>query len=144
MIAVIVLVSVFGCSIKQLNDIPSINVEVFYQTGPKIIKSEKLIFWVKNKSKECIVFPYDFGVKIFIERGNSWLEVKNLMKYQPVRDITLEAEGNVFDSMVIYLYPDLSEIEIITQTNFNAVISGRFCNNRDIIFKKNIPFIVIP
>jgi hypothetical protein len=94
---------------------------------------------VENVNKDCIVFPYDFGAKIFYEENNERYEIKNLMGYSPHDDITLGAKGEFSAESAISFTPDLSGLTISNSTHFIVRISGVMCKNGK-PFTQEIPF----
>ena len=114
-----------------------------YQNGPNIHSNEILSFWIKNNTDDCITFPNDFGVKIYMVKEGKLVEVNNSMTYLPKDNIVLKAKGNIFDEDMVELHPDLSGITLNTQAQFEATISGIMCKDKSEILKK-ISFTIKP
>lgn len=120
-------------------------IQVEYINGPELHISDTLSFRIKNTSKACITFPYDFGLKIYYMNQDSWAETGNLVQYPAVgQDITLQPTGNLFSERSVYLHPDTSKLKINAPTDFKAIIQGHLCNNKTIVIEKEILFTVSP
>lgn len=50
-------------------------------TGNSYRNEEMLFLGIQNKSDHSIVLPQDYGIKIFVHRGNGWEPVENIMQY---------------------------------------------------------------
>lgn len=81
-----------SCGLKNSsNDLPGVNVPVDNMntefilidpgTGNSYRNGEMLFLGIKNKSDHSIIFPQDYGIKIFVHQGNDWEPVENIMQY---------------------------------------------------------------
>lgn len=95
--------------------------------------------WIENVNRDCIVFPYDFGLKIYYEENNEKHEIKNLMRYSPLVNITLGAKGEFSAESTITFTPDLTGVTISSSTQFIVQISGTMCKSSK-PFIQEIPF----
>jgi hypothetical protein len=86
-------------------------IQVEYVTGPNLSKAETLTFWIKNTSNSCIAFPYDFGLKIYYQNKDTWLETSNEVQYlSDEQDILLQPDGELFSQSIVDLRPDLTNL----------------------------------
>jgi hypothetical protein len=120
------------------------SIDVSYQTGPKISTHETLTIWIVNQTNYCISFPPGFGIRIFAETNNGWVEVQNTGKYLGSDPSLLKPQGDIFSQGIIDAQPDISQLAITKATNFYLEISGHLCDDDTVIVKKEIPFIVVP
>lgn len=142
-----------GCSLGQTKNPQELginiakDIQITYETGPKIGLSDSLDAVVKNNSKNCIEFPIDFGLKILMEKNDAWIPVFNLTKYEAQpgdTSVILDRKGTIFSEKMIVAEPDLSNITLSGATNFQANISGHLCEDKSITINKSIPFVVSP
>jgi hypothetical protein len=115
----------------------AIKIELFVD-GPQIKPTARLSFGISNQATECMVFPYDFGKKIFIESKGKWIPVKDIMETNSRENVILQPRSGIG----IFVAPDLSNIVITSPTNSKVVITGHLCNNKDVVVEKTIPFVV--
>ena len=80
--------------------------------------------WVINKSNNCYIFPYDYGVTLHIQENGNWKELPSKsVNYYPQNDIIMEKEEKaIFDSYPVSFYPDISGMKITTKTEILATI----------------------
>jgi hypothetical protein len=142
-IGLLIIFSMCACTSTQGQN-PADAIEITYETGPEIHKTDDLEFWAKNTSTNCVVFPYDYGIKIFREVDGIWVETPNLTEYFPRQDKYLREAKNVFSEELLILMPDLSKIQLQGPTNFRAVLNGHLCNDENVVIEKIVPFTVIP
>jgi hypothetical protein len=119
-------------------------VQPSYVIGPEIQNTESLISFIKNTSSSCMVFPYNYGVKIYMERNGSWVDVPNMTDYRSKEDIQLLPAGNMDSDNVVVLRPNLLDVELQAPTNFRAVLNGHLCDDENVLIKKIVPFTVVP
>ncbi len=143
-IGTLLLILIFGplsaCS-KTPNKISPLSVG--YMDGSTVKLSENISFLLDNPNKVCIIFPYDFAVKVYYEQKGVSREIKNTMDYSPKGDIILDAKGGAFSSQVLTVKLDLTNDKLSGPTNFVARISGHICRTHE-SFNQEIPFTVIP
>jgi hypothetical protein len=118
--------------------------EITFLRGPEIHTSEYVSFWIKNLSEYCMVFPYDFGTKIWIKSDSGWEEIDNIMHYSPEEDRLLDPSGSLFSNMDGSIAPDLTNYPINAKTEFKALLTGHFCDDESIVVEKEILFTVSP
>lgn len=54
-------------------------------------------FYVRNKSKDVIVFPPDYGIRFFAFYNNNWEEIQNVTPYINSKSVNLSPK-NIFSS----------------------------------------------
>jgi hypothetical protein len=97
-IVLILLILLSSCS-KDNETLPGINIPLnemnrhveldTLQIGGRSIKNNKpFILDLKNISDQVIIFAGDYGVKLFIKKGEEWVEVENRMHY-PENEVLL-------------------------------------------------------
>jgi hypothetical protein len=143
LVAFLLLCTIYACSSAQVHNLAD-DIVVTYETGPEIQATEVLEFWIKNTSNNCIVFPYNYGLKIFVEQNTNWIEVPNPTIYSPEDDIYLREADNIFSYRPVLLRPDISKIQLQGPTNFQATITGHLCDDENVVVEKTIPFVVKP
>jgi hypothetical protein len=102
--------------------------------------------WVINKSNNCFVFPYDYGISFLIQLNGMWVKTPSIpVNYSPHDDIIMEKQGKaLFDSYPITFYPDISNLKISKTTEVKGIIKGYVCDHPEILIEKEIPFYVVP
>lgn len=134
----------FGCSVKDENSPSASNIiKLTYNNGSQIRDGESLTVWMKNTSDDCVIFPHDFGIKISYEKDGKTYKVKNNVEYLPNTDKILDPAGSVFSEHEVFINPDLSNIKINGQTDFEASIAGYTCKNHSSVDAR-ILFSVVP
>lgn len=128
--------TVAGCS--QSSDIIPLRVtyDDDWPTSPDTVS-----IWLENINADCIVFPYDFGAKIYYEKNNEKNELKNLMDYFPHDNITISAKGEILATRSFTFTPDLSGLTVTESTRFVLQISGEMCKSGK-PFIQEIPFAI--
>lgn len=126
--------------ISQLGDL----LDVTFLRGPDINSSQNVSLVIKNLSDYCMVFPYDFGIKLWVEVNGDWEDIDNMVQYRPEEDIYLEPAGDLFSVMGVSLFPDLSNFPLPEKTNFKAMLIGHLCDDATVVIEKDIFFTVSP
>lgn len=127
-----------GCSTPK--DV--IPLEVIYAYGSTVQVSTPFAVSVKNLNNQCIVFPADFGAKIFnYDESGMKQEIENIMEYRG-KEIILYGKNEPYNEDVVIVNPKLpSGIE--EPTDLFVTISGSLCDNGE-VFEQRIPFTVMP
>lgn len=138
------IVGSLGCSNRSSlpTDI-SEKISITYQTGPEIPASGYIEAWIENTSDQCISFPNDFNIKVFVEQNQDWTEIPNRVTYQGDRPQILEAKGNNQSDTLVNLRPDTSGLDISAPVNAYALIRGSLCDDEDFKVEKKIPFTIV-
>ncbi len=102
-----------GCSNKpsQSADIATL-IDVGYQTGPEISAGGIVEAWMENMSNQCVSFPLDFNIRVFVEQHGDWVEVPNRVTYVGERPKVLKPKGDIPSSALVYIRPDISGLTI--------------------------------
>ncbi len=86
--------------------------------------------YFKNKTKDCIVFPYNYGARIFVFQQNSWSELPDITRYPVKHDNVLQAAGSMNDDGFLFVQPDYSAARVANQSApMRVVIVGNRCIN---------------
>jgi hypothetical protein len=73
--------------------------------------TEIQILQIKNLSDKPIIFPGDFGIKIFQKKDDSWIPVENLMQY-PGRDNNILPINSEFPAgLVVTVNPFIPNLQ---------------------------------
>jgi hypothetical protein len=135
-----------SCSneLSQPTDIAT-SIEITYQTGPEISPGGEVLAWINNTTDNCINFPTDFGIKVFVLQGEDWLEVQNLVTYESDEpQVVLEPKGEMFSRNLVHIWPDVSSLIITEPVDSYALITGHLCEDENYAIEKKIPFVIIP
>jgi hypothetical protein len=81
--------------------------------GNKYQNGFSLDFGVENKSDFEIIFPWNFGVKVFTQRNGPWEEVENRMGY-PDKNISLPTKKIFPPGGVLSIIPFISDLNSAT------------------------------
>lgn len=76
------------------------------------IRGEHIFLTLENLSKEKIIFPGDYGIRIlsFDEDSNKWIEIRNTMVYLPPGNAQISPKGPDEPSVIgVGLSPDLTK-----------------------------------
>lgn len=88
---------------------------------------------IKNKTGDCVVFPYNFGVKMFVYQNHSWIDIPDNGIDVTHKDVVLDPRGGLFPDTVVILQPDFSKLEDMSiKHKMRIVMIGRLC-------KKGLP-----
>jgi hypothetical protein len=128
-------VSIQGCKVKEDKTVFENSIGMSFQDFVDISKIESptiseddINLVIKNKTKDCVVFPNDYGVKIFYKQGENWTLLSNLVDFPSVNTITLTgSEGNRPDA-VLFIRPDY---HILTErpTVLRILLTAYLCDN---------------
>jgi hypothetical protein len=134
-----------GCSNEssQSSDIAAL-IEISYQTGPEISPGGYVEAWMENTSNQCISFPIDFSINVFVEQHGDWIEVQNRVTYVGDRPEVLKPKGEMPSSALVNIRPDTSGLTITESVNSYALVTGNLCDDENFVIEKKIPFVILP
>lgn len=116
-------------------------IEIDYPMGQELILGQAFSVGIHNNSHQCVLFPADYNIKLFMQNGNKETELGNLVTYNgKVRELT--PGGTFFADNVIYFMPDLKLTDYSSSTIFFASIQGYLCDDKDTIINKTFDFSV--
>jgi len=92
------------------------------------IYSTDLDLYITNKTSDCIVFPYDFGVQIFLKSNGDWAEVQNLNQFASTEDIILTNSSGYEPEAIVFVSPDYSSFPG-EPTLAKIILHGYLCQN---------------
>ena len=95
--------------------------------GEKIRKSN-LDLGITNKSNDCVLFPYDYGVQIFALIDNIWKEVPNIVEYPNKTEIILSTTSEGLSDAIVYITPDYSTLNESPRT-VRVIMNANLCKN---------------
>lgn len=99
--------------------------------------------WITNTSTYCIVFPTDFGIKLFVNINGNTSEIPNRTIYLGDRSNYLRPKGNLESTMGLVFSPDSSLFNSTREAQFYAEITGHICDEESTTITKVIPFMII-
>jgi hypothetical protein len=134
-----------GCSNQpsQSTNIAEL-IDIGYQSGPEISPGGIVEAWMENMSNQCISFPTDFSIHVFVEQHGDWIEVSNRVTYVGDRPELLKPKGDMPSSALVYIRPDTSGLTITESVDSYAVVTGQLCDDENYVIEKKIPFVIIP
>jgi hypothetical protein len=140
-----VVVGTISCSSEQdqLTDVSS-QLEIDYQMGPEIPLNGEVQTWINNTTNNCISFPPDFGIKVFVKQDEDWLEVPNLVTYANKEPQVLKPKSDLFPTILVSIWPDVSSLNIKMSLDGYALITGHLCEDESHVIEKKIPFVIVP
>lgn len=116
-------------------------IEIDYPMGQELILGQAFRVGIHNYSNQCVFFPADYNIKLFMQNGNKETELGNLVTYYG-KDRELTSGGTFFADNVIYFMPDLKLMDYSSSTIFFATIQGCLCDDKDTIIIKTFDFSV--
>ena len=146
-IILIPLIILIGCNRSTLfpkYDEISDSLLVTYQTGPEIHINGYIEAIVDNITSYCIVFPTNYGIRLFFEGTNGVEEIQDTTTYIGNRPNYLKPIGDIESGFYIVFSPNVSNFQISKPTEFFAEITGHLCDDNSVIIKKKIPFVMVP
>jgi len=132
-----------GCAKKTTGAEIDNLIQLSFPHRNTLSQNNELDVLITNNSEQCIVFPKDFGLQIYMKRGNDIVKLKENGAYIG-DDIKLEPVGQIFSENIITFGPDLSSVKVTSDSSFYATIEGHLCNDEKTIINKTIPFSVSP
>ena len=111
------------------SSIPIIDfVDITEITDGEKIYDDQLNFYVENKTDDCVVFPYDYGVEIYTKDENNWLQIPYLGKYMSETTITLTPYFGEHPTDVIFVLPDYSVLNERPE-RIRVIMQAKLCND---------------
>jgi hypothetical protein len=140
-LAILVLI-VFLCSScswideSEIESLPGVSISLGKMNSqiqlidpPVLLNTHKfgksLALRINNLSDSNIVFPYDFGTKIFVKESDSWIPVQNTMGY-PDGDNYLRTRDVVPSGIILVVDPSLSNFS--SKITIRVVVVGKTLN----------------
>jgi len=134
---VLILICIFaisGCmskSEKEEEKLPEIdipltefNTKVWLEAIPGMPrvhkKGESLVFLVRNRSTNSIIFTQDFGVKIFLKQDATWKPIGNNWGYPEGENILLPSDIDP-TGLGLSVFPDIGEIDELTSVRIAII-----------------------
>jgi hypothetical protein len=83
-----------------------------------------------NRTKDCVVFPHDYGKQIFVYLKNDWSGIPDSVDYPGQTDVTLAPAGKSTSDSVVFVKPNYSSIPLSAYPiQMRIVVAGRLCQN---------------
>ena len=102
--------------------------DISVQSTSQKINPKDIYLYVVNKTDDCIVFPYDYGLEVFIKVNESWVKVSNLVEYANTESRPLTSFSGIWPDDIIFIRPDYSSISD-QPTDIKIVLNAYLCNN---------------
>jgi hypothetical protein len=102
-------------------------IEVSVWDAPTI-SHDDINLYIQNKTNDCIVFPNDFGIKIFYNQEGSWKSLPNLVRTQNTEIITLTSIDDFESDAVVFIRPDYRELTKRPKT-LRIVFEANLCED---------------
>jgi len=116
-------------------------VEIDYPMGNQLVLNQSYFVGIHNHSDQCIIFPNDYDIKLYMKNGKEEKEITNIVKYYG-DVLKLTEEGTYFPDNVIYFSPDIKSTDYSASTSFYATIQGYLCDDKETIINKTFDFSV--
>jgi hypothetical protein len=85
---------------------------------------------IANKTPGCVVFPYNYGAKIYIFNNSDWIEIPDNIEYADHADIVLDPRGGLDPGAIVTIRPDYSKLgEFSNRQRMRVFLIGRLCEN---------------
>lgn len=94
--------------ISKLNT--AIEIEIYPGMTGSFHQDEDLVLLIKNRSAKTIIFPDNFGIKIFVQEGDGWFPITNNWGY-PTGTNVLPIDSLDPSGLAFFVYPDMSGID---------------------------------
>jgi hypothetical protein len=92
-----------------------------------------ITLYIVNKTLDCVVFPYNFGVKIFVYQNQGWIEIPDNVVYAYRNNVVLDPHGGLDEGAIVAIQPDYSKLGVISnRQRMRVVLIGELC-------KKGLP-----
>ncbi len=130
---------------KEINIDITHNLDFTLFEKPPIIIYTGVDLYVVNKTSDCIVFPYNYGVRIFVLQNDNWIEIPDVLQHAFDHNVTLDANNGPFPDAVVSVNPDYSKLGNISgQLRMRIVVVGRQCVNGVPVDQEFADFIEVP
>jgi hypothetical protein len=97
-------------------------------SGLPIKPNTVIDLYIKNKTADCVVFPYNFGVRLFVYKNNSWIEIPNNIIYASQKDVILDPREELNFDALVSLQPDYSKLGVMpNKYQMRVVMIGHLC-----------------
>ena len=138
--------SSFGLNDKKFTSAVGVKIDNYLDIIPvaldPITTHTTISLYLANKTYDCVVFPYDYGLKILAYQDQDWVEIPGTVQSKrqdgsviepggsPDQDIVLDPNGKANPDIVIVITPDYSKLgPISTPQRLRIVLIGRQCSN---------------
>jgi hypothetical protein len=105
--------------------------QIYIPPDNDFILGSGLLVRLRNSSDSTIALPENYGIHVFTQDGDQWVEVRNAYAYPPGEKNVVPKDQQSNEGMRIYLAPDLSAKQSVS---VRIVIVGTI--NQDNIFLK--------
>jgi hypothetical protein len=117
--------------------------DISVQSTSQKINPEDIYLYVTNKTNDCVIFPYNYGLEIFIKVNENWVKVNNLVEYANTENKPLTSASGVEPDDLIFIRPDYSNISD-PPTEIKIILNAYLCNNGKPSLNLSKDYIEIP
>ena len=110
----------------------SLNSEIelaFIETLSQVSPDRKIALRVINTTSNCVKFPANFGIMILVYKDDGWHQIPNLVNYLPDEEITLMPAGDFFSDRLVFVRPDLSNVDTSQNLEIRILVAGFQCDS---------------
>ena len=148
-ITVLAIMLLTSCGVPDSQEIAD-SLLIYYYDGIFQQENQVKAGWglearVMNRSDYCVIFPYDYGIKIYFRKaGGEDVEVSNTVNYTFLENAPMVERIDGGSQGSIMLAPDLTNITVNAPREFRATITGHLCDDETVEITKEIIFFVVP
>jgi hypothetical protein len=102
--------------------------DISVQSTDPEIGTKDIDLYVVNKTNDCVIFPYNYGLEIYFRVNGNWVKVNNLVEYFNTENRLLTSSSGIEPDGIIFIHPDYSSITD-QPTNAKIILSAYLCNN---------------
>jgi hypothetical protein len=92
------------------------------------INPNDIYLYVTNKTNDCVVFPYNYGLEIFMKVNESWVKVNNLVEYANTENRPLTSSSGIEPDDLIFIRPDYSNVPG-KPSDIRIILNAYLCKN---------------
>ena len=142
-----------GCQNASIEDqfLNKVGIEIKHNLDVTLLETSPIkLFttvplYVVNKTSDCLVFPFNYGVRVFVLQNNNWIEIPDVIKYADNHDVILDARNGLYPDTMVSVNPDYSKLDNISgQLRMRIVVVGRQCVNGVASEQQFADFIELP
>lgn len=115
-----------------------------FQKGNQITAGSGLSMSILNRSDYCLVFPYDYAIRMYLKKDSEDIEVSNTVEYIFLENAPIFETIEAGSQGSVLIAPDLTNIVVNDPKEFRATITGHLCDDETIEITKEFVFFVVP
>jgi hypothetical protein len=117
--------------------------DISIQSTDQKIDPKDIYLYVVNKTNDCVVFPYNYGLEIFLQVNGNWVKVNNLVEYANTENRPLTSSSGIEPDALIFIRPDYSNVSG-QPTDIKIVLNAYLCDNGKPSLNLSTEYIEIP